>query len=131
MVSEAITEETNKILEAVEDINNPPDGGPPQGSSRSSQQMQSRGTFRGNNNRGGQSNQNGRGGQNNSESDKDKCRYSKKPGHMVQNCFKLQEKRAAESAVAVDENECHEEENDQEEPEVSGIFGATQATKRN
>ena len=93
-------------------------GTPYQGPNRGTQQVQGRGTFRGNNYRGAQNN---RGGQNTSESDRDKCRYCKKPGHMIADCWRLQNKKP-EGTSAVNDNECQEEEQDQDGSEISGIY---------
>ena len=101
-----------------------------QSSNRGAQQPQGRGNFRGNNYRGGQNNQNGRGGQNNSDAEKDKCRYCKKPGHMVADCWKLQAKNKAENTAAVNEDECQEQDQNQEDPKISGIFSINQQSKK-
>jgi hypothetical protein len=57
-------------------------------------------------------NQDSLGGQNNSDKSKENCKYCKEPGLSVENCWKLQAKKAAMNPADY-KNEYHEEENDQ------------------
>ena len=49
---------------------------------------------------------------------------------MVADCWKLQAKKEAEGTAAVNEDECQEQEHDQEDPKVSGIFSVNQKSKK-
>ena len=79
------------------------------------------GAYRGN--RGTQNN-NGRGGQANNKTPK-KCSYCDKPGHLIEDCWKLQAKQARDAAKmnpVSDENEYHEE--NEEEETITSVFNA-------
>ena len=97
--------------------------GPPNNNRGTPPTTQSRGSFRGNRGNQNQGNRGGQNGsQNNGSNNKDKCKYCKTPGHSVENCYKLQAKKAA--AEVNNEDEFHEdqEQNHEEDTPLSTVF---------
>jgi hypothetical protein len=91
---------------------------------------QGRGAYRGNRGNQSQGNRAGQNQNNVGSNDKDNCKYCKKPGHSVENCWKLQAKKAAMNVS--NENEFHEDNNEQTQEEdtpVSSVFNAQSYSK--
>jgi hypothetical protein len=90
----------------------------------------SRNTYRGNCINQGQGNRGGQNQNDGASNDKGSCKYCRKPGHSVENCWKLQAKKAAMNVI--NENEFHEDNNDQTQEEdtpVSSVFNAHSYSK--
>jgi hypothetical protein len=83
---------------------------------------QTRGTYRGNR---GNLNQSRRGGkndnQNNGNPNKNNCKNCRAPGHSVENCWKLQSKKAAMNPVH-NENEFHVQPQEKEGLPVTSVY---------
>jgi hypothetical protein len=86
---------------------------------------QGRGGYRGNHGNQGQGNSGGQNQNNGGRNKKDNCKYSKKPGHSVENCWKLQAKKASLNVNNKDEfHEDHAEQTQKEDTPVSSVFNA-------